>query len=75
MACLAALLTFSVLLILARRVSVASLAAAAVLPIAVWFTAHSVQNTLCAVIMAVFIYIRHTDNINRLISGTEPKFR
>ncbi len=74
MACLAALLTFSALLILARRVSVASLAAAAVLPIAVWFTAHSVQITLCAAIMAVFIFIRHTDNIKRLISGTEPKF-
>ena len=73
MACLAALLAFSALLILAHRVSVASLAAAAVLPIAVWFTAHSVQITLCAVIMAVFIFIRHTDNIKRLISGTEPK--
>ncbi|UCD82423.1 MAG: glycerol-3-phosphate 1-O-acyltransferase PlsY [Desulfobacterales bacterium] len=75
LACLAALLTFIVSLFLARRVSVGSLAAAAVLPIAVWFSVQSVQITIGAVIMTVFIFIRHTNNIKRLIAGTEPKFR
>jgi glycerol-3-phosphate acyltransferase PlsY len=74
LACLAALLTFIVALFLARRVSVGSLAAAAVLPIAVWFADQSVPVTICAVIMAAFIFIRHTENIKRLLSGTEPKF-
>jgi len=74
LACLVALLTFSVALLFTRRVSVGSLAAAAVLPIAVWFSTLSVQIALSALIMAVFIFIRHRSNIKRLISGTEPKF-
>jgi glycerol-3-phosphate acyltransferase PlsY len=73
-ACLAALLAFILLLVIGRRVSLSSLAAAAVLPAAVWFNLHSVQIAAGALIMSVLIFIRHTDNIKRLISGTEPKF-
>ena len=73
-ACLAALLVFSLLLVIGRRVSLGSLAAAAVLPAAVWFNLYSVQIAVCALIMSVAIFIRHTDNIKRLISGNEPKF-
>jgi glycerol-3-phosphate acyltransferase PlsY len=73
LACLAALLAFIIFLFLMRRVSIGSLAAAAVLPFAVWFDTHFVQITAGAVIMSVFIFIRHTANIKRLISGTEPK--
>ncbi len=75
LACLSALLTFIVVLFSSQRVSAGSLAAAAVLPCVAWFSTHSLQITASAVIMAVFIFIRHTDNIKRLISGTEPKFR
>lgn len=74
LACLAALLAFIIFLFLMRRVSVGSLAAAVVLPLAAWFNAHSVPIAVGAVIMSVFIFIRHADNIKRLISGTEPKF-
>jgi acyl phosphate:glycerol-3-phosphate acyltransferase len=73
-ACLAALLAFILLLVIGRRVSLGSLAAAAVLPAAVWFNLHSVQIAVGALIMSVAIFIRHTDNIKRLIAGTEPKF-
>ena len=73
-ACLAALPAFIVLVFIARRVSVGSLAAALVLPIAVLFMGHSTQIAVAAVSMSVFIFIRHTANIKRLISGTEPKF-
>ena len=72
--CLAALLAFILLLVIGRRVSLGSLAAAAVLPAAVWFNLHSVQIAVGALIMSVAIFIRHTDNIKRLIAGTEPKF-
>jgi glycerol-3-phosphate acyltransferase PlsY len=75
LACLAALLTFILLLLLSRRVSVGSLAAAAVLPFGVWLTTASFHICAGAFIMTVFIFTRHTDNIKRLISGTEPKFR
>jgi len=55
-----------------NRVSVGSLAAAAVLPIAVWEASNSGIITGCAALTAVFIYIRHKDNIKRLMAGTEP---
>jgi glycerol-3-phosphate acyltransferase PlsY len=54
------------------RISAGSLAAAAVLPIAVWEASHSGIFTVCAVAITIFIYIRHKDNIKRLLSGTEP---
>jgi glycerol-3-phosphate acyltransferase PlsY len=72
-ACLAALLAFIVLSFLTRRVSPGSLAAAVVLPVAVWFSVQAVLITVGAAIMSIFIFIRHADNIKRLISGTEPK--
>ena len=53
-------------------VAVASLAAAAVLPVAVWQTTGSGVLTGCAVITAIVIYFRHMDNIKRLFEGTEP---
>jgi glycerol-3-phosphate acyltransferase PlsY len=74
-ACLSALLTFIMVLFVSKRVSAGSLAAAAVLPGAVWLSTGSLQFTAGAVIMAIFIFIRHTENIKRLISGTEPRFR
>ena len=75
LACLSALLTFIAVLFSSKRVSAGSLAAAAILPCAAWFSTDSLQITVSAVIMAVFIFMRHRDNIKRLVSGTEPKFR
>lgn len=75
LACLSALLTFIVVLFTSKRVSAGSLAAAAVLPWVAWFSTDSLHVTVSALIMAVFIFMRHSDNIKRLISGTEPKFR
>jgi glycerol-3-phosphate acyltransferase PlsY len=75
LACLAALAAFILLLLLSRRVSAGSLAAAAVLPIAAWFFTLSWEITAGAAIMTVFIFIRHVDNIKRLVAGTEPRFR
>jgi len=62
-------------LLASKRVSAGSLAAAAVLPGAAWLATHFVPTTVTAATMAVFIFIRHSANIKRLISGTEPKFR
>jgi glycerol-3-phosphate acyltransferase PlsY len=74
-ACLAALAAFILFLALSRRVSAGSLAAAAILPIIAWFSTLSWEITAGAAIMSVFIFIRHIENIKRLIAGTEPKFR
>ena len=75
LACLMALSAFIIFLLLSRRVSAGSLAAGIVLPIAVWLATNSWEITGAAVTMSVFIFIRHTENIKRLISGTEPKFK
>ncbi len=73
---LAVLVTFAVWVIfvkLTRYVSVGSIAAATVLPIAVWLSDKSptmviVLATLCA--LAIY---KHKGNIQRLIDGTENK--
>jgi glycerol-3-phosphate acyltransferase PlsY len=75
LACLAALSAFIAFLLLSRRVSAGSLVSAAVLPIGSWFSTHSWEITTGAAIMSVFIFIRHADNIKRLLSGTEPTFK
>lgn len=66
------ILIFIMFVCFGNRVSVGSLAAAAALPVVVWQVSHSEIITGCAVLTAVFIYIRHKDNIKRLWSGTEP---
>ena len=66
------ILVFIMMVCWSSRVSLASLVAAAVLPIAVWKATHSQIITGCAFIMMIFIYFRHMDNIKRLLAGTEP---
>ena len=71
-ACIVATLTFILFIFLSNRVSAGSLSGAAVLPVAVWLTSHSIPLTVCALITAIFIFFRHSDNVKRLLSGTEP---
>ena len=51
--------------------SAGSLTAAAILPGFIWLSTHSAPITGCALIMAILIFIRHRDNIKRLLNGTE----
>ena len=67
-----AILVFIMFVCFWNRASVGSLAAAAALPVVVWQTTHSKIITGCAVLTAIFIYIRHQDNIKRLWAGEEP---
>jgi glycerol-3-phosphate acyltransferase PlsY len=66
---------FLVVFFIGRRVSAASIAAAAVLPAAVFLTGYTAVVCAGAGIVAVFIFLRHAENIRRLCSGTEPEFR
>ena len=75
LACLSTLLTFVIVLFSSKRVSAGSLAAAVVLPWVAWYSTDSLHIAVSALIMALFIFIRHKENIKRLLSGTEPKFR
>ncbi|MBU1052601.1 MAG: glycerol-3-phosphate 1-O-acyltransferase PlsY [Proteobacteria bacterium] len=71
-ALLIAITVFIFIVIFYRRVAAASLSASMVLPFAIWFEGHSFLLTGCAVIISLFIFYRHKDNIKRLLSGTEP---
>jgi len=74
LACAVALAVFILLVLWSHHVSVGSLAAAAVLPVAVWFTTRSMAITIGAGIAALFVFIRHKDNIKRLLSRKESVF-
>jgi acyl phosphate:glycerol-3-phosphate acyltransferase len=71
-ACLASLLTFIVAIWVSNRVSIGSLAASAVLPIAVLAETRLPLSGACTVIFTVMIFLRHKDNIKRILKGTEP---
>jgi len=66
------ILVFILFVCWSNRVSLASLAAAAVLPVAIWKATGSKVMLGCAVVTTIFIYFRHVNNIKRLISGKEP---
>jgi glycerol-3-phosphate acyltransferase PlsY len=55
-----------------RQVSFGSLAAAASLPIAAIFWESPTAYVLYALVAAVLIWYRHRENIQRLLTGTEP---
>jgi glycerol-3-phosphate acyltransferase PlsY len=74
-AVLAAFAVFILMLLAARRVSVGSLAAAAALPIALWITTGSAAMIAAGGILALFIFVRHRDNLKRLAAGKEPVFK
>ena len=74
-AVLVALAAFLVAAFASNRVSVGSLAAAATLPPATWWTTRSAALTACAAVLSVGIFLRHSANIRRLRDGTEPTIR
>jgi glycerol-3-phosphate acyltransferase PlsY len=75
LAVLFATAAFVIYVCIFRRVSLGSLAAALILPFAVYATIGSAAASAGAALVSAFIYIRHADNIRRLAAGTEPAFR
>jgi acyl phosphate:glycerol-3-phosphate acyltransferase len=71
-ACLVSLLTFVVGISISNRVSIGSLCASAVLPAAVLIETGLPLIVVCAVIFTIMIFLRHQDNIRRILRGTEP---
>ena len=75
---LACIASFGIILFFFRYVSLASMAAAAFAPFSylfgdrvAWYTSKPVMFAMF--IMAVLLAIRHRENINRLLEGTESK--
>jgi glycerol-3-phosphate acyltransferase PlsY len=76
-AALGSLAIFIVLMALGRFVSLASILAAAAFPPLAWVTAPWTHNYLIMAIMCIvsgLIIIKHRQNIERLLAGTEYRF-
>lgn len=70
----ALLLVFLIVIAATRIVSLASMIAAAAAPMAVWLFGYPPIAIALTAAMALLIIWRHQHNIQRLMSGTEPKF-
>ncbi len=75
MAVALALILFAVMMYLWRYVSLGSITAAAVMPLAVFFTGGSRTVTMVTLIISLIVILRHHENIGRLLSGNERKFK
>lgn len=73
MALLIALGTWLVVFAASKYVSLASIAAAAVLPFAVWGTGQSRTMIALAAVLGALAIVKHKANIKRLLAGTENR--
>ena len=73
-ALLASLVMWLIAFAATRYVSVASIAGAAVLPVATWFTTQNPMLTGVTSLVAALAIYKHKGNIQRLRSGTENRF-
>ena len=77
LAALAAITTFSIVLLLTRYVSLASIIGAASFPIFAWFFVHGDRPVFYIAVqaaVALLIIVKHHQNIGRLLKGTEYRF-
>jgi glycerol-3-phosphate acyltransferase PlsY len=66
---------FAVLMFVWRYVSLGSIAAAAAMPLAVCLLGGSRTITIVTFVIALIVIVRHHENIGRLLSGTENRFK
>jgi glycerol-3-phosphate acyltransferase PlsY len=70
-----AVAAFVVMMLVWRYVSLGSITAAAVMPIAVWVLGGGRVLGVVTMLIAVIVIIRHLENIKRLVAGTENRFK
>ena len=75
LAVLIGLIVWGTLLFITGTVSIASIAAAATLPLAVWLLGARIEVLILAIALATFVIYAHRSNIRRLAKGQEPSFR
>lgn len=69
-----ALAVFILTILVTRYVSVGSIVAAIVLPIAVWFTKENLLLESVTIALCALAIYKHKSNIKRLMAGTESRF-
>ncbi len=65
---------FFIILLITRYVSLGSIVAAALFPVAVGALGRSFETIVFSGIIAVLIVVKHYENIKRLLGGTESRF-
>ena len=70
---LCCLLTFLILLLFTRYVSLGSVVGAALCPVYLWIFGHERLSIILGALCALLIVIKHAENIVRLVSGTERR--
>ena len=75
----AAVILFILVALFYRYVSLASISAAAALPLLIYILyapghAPPTAVSVCTLLAAVIVIAKHRDNIERLLAGTEPRF-
>ncbi len=68
-------LVFSLAAMVSRVVSLASMVASGLAPIVIWCFPHPPFLIWVSVAMALWVIFRHRENLQRLLSGTEPRFK
>ena len=71
----AALALFVALMMIWRYVSLGSISAAAIMPLAVFMLGGSRVLVVVTLIIALIVIVRHHENIRRLFAGTENRFK
>jgi glycerol-3-phosphate acyltransferase PlsY len=72
-ACGTALAVWGLVFLSTRYVSLASIAAAVVLPLMVWVFGYDTKMTIVMTIIGVLAIYKHKGNIQRLLAGTENR--
>jgi glycerol-3-phosphate acyltransferase PlsY len=68
-----ALAIFAAIVAIFRYVSLGSMISAASLPVLLSLSESTIEYVILSALIAIFIIFRHSDNIKRLIQGTENK--
>jgi glycerol-3-phosphate acyltransferase PlsY len=73
LACVTALALWGIVFLASRFVSLASIAAALILPLAVWYWNGSMTMTIVMAALSLLAIVKHKSNIQRLLAGTENR--
>lgn len=66
-------IAFLAIVTVTRRVSLGSLGAALLMPLTLWYTTQSHRTAMGLILVTIMIWLRHRDNIRRIITGIEPR--
>lgn len=73
-AALVSVAVFAVIILATRIVSLSSMVAAVAVPVTLWWFSYAAVFVAMGVFLAAMVIMRHRGNIQRLLSGSEPRF-